>query len=258
MDAHYYHSHRPSLPLTKENLSRYVHQQEETEPSFTLMSRYYNDLPPPSPVLSARRERRNSSNTTSSDFVVATPRLSPFPYHNDSLFLPTAEQQHNSTISSRRSNSPTPSIDTFSSYPGVRRASAAERRPSPLATVPPRRQASAPPLDRATTRKFAKQDCQDSATTPKKARSWWLWLSKLLTIKLKKKKAHASSSSSLSTSSKRSIATSSLPTASMTTATTAATTLTAATCRLNEGSPVWYSQFRANPPPPSALAMAAA
>ena len=140
----------PPLPLTKENLSLYVNQQEETEPSFILMSRYYNDLPPPSPVLSARRERRNSSNTTSSsDFVVATPRLSPFPYHNDSLFLPTAEQQrmnsnNGSLMNIKRSKSPTPSIDTFTSYQGRRSSSTAERRPSPLSTqtIPARR----PPL----------------------------------------------------------------------------------------------------------------
>ncbi|KAI8148025.1 hypothetical protein BJV82DRAFT_594312 [Fennellomyces sp. T-0311] len=220
-------TYRPSsLPLTKENLSKHA-VREDAEPSFTLLSRYYNELPLPSPVLSARRERRDSSNTTTSDFVVASPRLSPFPYHNDSLFLPTAEQHQHSTISSRRSNSPTPSIDTLSNhhYP-FRRASAAERRPSPLATIPPRRQTSAPPLDRST-RKPKEQDRQ---SLPRKARKWWLWISELLTIKLKKKNKASSMTGS------RACAT---------------------PCRLTENSPVWYSQFAANPPPPTSMATAA-
>ncbi|KAI7855351.1 hypothetical protein BDC45DRAFT_505995 [Circinella umbellata] len=276
----------PPLPLTKENLSLYVNQQEETEPSFTLMSRYYNDLPPPSPVLSARRERRNSSNTTSSsDFVVATPRLSPFPYHNDSLFLPTAEQQHsnNSTLM-KRSKSPTPSIDTFTSYPGRRSSSTAERRPSPLSTqtIPSRY----PPLfehessSTSTNEKLKKPQEKSIDTTstndnlPRKKISWWLRISKLLNIRLKKKNKPSASTSSLLSLSTSATTTTTIPFTPSTSRSSSMnnkqqllldnneqrlkTPMRRNTCRLNEGSPVWYSQFTANPPPPSKLSMATA
>ncbi|KAI9315089.1 hypothetical protein BX666DRAFT_1959252 [Dichotomocladium elegans] len=208
-----------TLPLTKENLSLVEEYSEEAEPSISLLARYYNELPLPAPPMSSRRERRVSSTTsTHSDMVMASPRLSPFPYHNDSLFLPMAEHHHHGSISSR-CQSPVGSMAS------QRRASAAERRPSPLSVIPPRRQASAPPMERIRRPTMpASSSSMMTTTTKLKAalpQSVMHWFSKVLGVKKKK-----------------------------------ATSMPAK--RLAENSPVWYTQFSANPPPPAGLVMVAA
>ncbi|KAG0740792.1 hypothetical protein G6F57_008998 [Rhizopus arrhizus] len=87
------------LPLTKENLINL--SQSTTLMSNEILERYCQEISRP-----ARYDRRQSSvTTTSPDTVLASPRLLPFPYHNDSLFLPTAEQlQYNLTTSSSSSS----------------------------------------------------------------------------------------------------------------------------------------------------------
>ncbi|KAG2229837.1 hypothetical protein INT48_001085 [Thamnidium elegans] len=55
------------------------------------------------------------------DIVVASPRILPFPYHNDSMFLPTAEQiqyqnTHTSVVSSSTSRADSSSILPESEY----------------------------------------------------------------------------------------------------------------------------------------------
>lgn len=155
------------LPLTKENLN--LINQNESEQASILLARYYNELPLPSPP--SRRERRYSSNST--DTVMASPRLQPFPYHNDSLFLPTAE----------RSASPAPS------YYEIRRASCAAgfRQSSSMAIMPPRRQSSAPPRYQQKSSKLRR-----TVVPEEKQRSWFMRIWKLFT----KRKQHSKKSNS--------------------------------------------------------------
>ncbi|KAI7879978.1 hypothetical protein K492DRAFT_178200 [Lichtheimia hyalospora FSU 10163] len=215
-----YHQHitsTASLPLTKENLSH----AEECEPSISMLARYYHDLSLPPLPMSPRRERKPSSTTRSirSDTVLASPRLSPFPYHNDSLFLPMAEKQqpiyHQQMHHSQSSLHP---------LQQKRPSSASEphhRRSSPLAMTPPRRHVSAPPMDRATRRQWH-HDHSLNDTKMRWPGAFRHWFARLF----QGKKQGASCST------------------------------TKHHC-LSEDSPVWYSQFAGNPSPPTERPMMA-
>lgn len=83
-------------PLTLENLSKV----ELAEPSSMPLARYCNDIRSASHI-SAYPESNISSQRKSpqrriqqQDKVIESPRLLPFPYHNDSYFLPTAEHDY--------------------------------------------------------------------------------------------------------------------------------------------------------------------
>lgn len=74
------------LPLTKENLENLQSTQLDHD---DILGRYCQEI--------SRNTVRNNTRSHStppfrSDEVVASPRILPFPYHNDSMFLPTAEQ----------------------------------------------------------------------------------------------------------------------------------------------------------------------
>ncbi|KAI9014428.1 hypothetical protein CLU79DRAFT_838473 [Phycomyces nitens] len=141
---------KTSLPLTKENLMLVT---DETEQPVNMLVRYYTGMATASSETSSissvpirRRERRPSS----MDAVMQSPRLLPFPYHNDSLFLPTAEQGHRpSTLSSPNSSLVDISISNYQPPNGStpapsRRSSATDyRRPAQVPQAP-RRQSSAP------------------------------------------------------------------------------------------------------------------
>ncbi|GAN10060.1 hypothetical protein MAM1_0317c09595 [Mucor ambiguus] len=84
-------------PLTLENLSKV----ELAEPSSMPLARYCNEIRSASSQVSAYPESNISSQRRSpqrrvqqQDRVIESPRLLPFPYHNDSHFLPTAEHDY--------------------------------------------------------------------------------------------------------------------------------------------------------------------
>ncbi|CAO3652073.1 unnamed protein product [Mucor fragilis] len=84
-------------PLTLENLSKV----ELAEPSSMPLARYCSEIRSGSSHISAYPESNISSQRKSPqrrlqqpDKVIESPRLLPFPYHNDSYFLPTAEHDY--------------------------------------------------------------------------------------------------------------------------------------------------------------------
>ncbi|KAL9559540.1 hypothetical protein MBANPS3_000366 [Mucor bainieri] len=92
-------SHKNKIyPLTLENLSKV----ELAEPSSMPLARYCNEIRSASSHhISAYPESNISSQRRSphrrvqqQDKVIESPRLLPFPYHNDSHFLPTAEHDY--------------------------------------------------------------------------------------------------------------------------------------------------------------------
>ncbi|SAM07882.1 hypothetical protein [Absidia glauca] len=85
------------------------------------------------PSSSSSSTTSSSTRTTRESTVIVSPRLLPFPYHNDSLFLPTVEHRG---ITTRRSCS------TLAHQSGVSSAFSTSLPPPP----PPRRQSSAPPI----------------------------------------------------------------------------------------------------------------
>ncbi|KAI9261347.1 hypothetical protein EDC94DRAFT_609944 [Helicostylum pulchrum] len=80
-------------PLTLENVSKV----ELADPSSMPLARFCNELKAPEPIYNT-----NTGSTTTrkmvrkfqQDKVIESPRLLPFPYHNDSYFLPTAEHDY--------------------------------------------------------------------------------------------------------------------------------------------------------------------
>ncbi|KAI8978940.1 hypothetical protein BDB01DRAFT_798663 [Pilobolus umbonatus] len=78
---------RNHLPLTKENLK----SLDRIEPN-EIFKRYWQETPCASSPSQSSLHRRCQSTQPNPDVVVVSPRLLPFPYHNDSMFLPTAEQ----------------------------------------------------------------------------------------------------------------------------------------------------------------------
>ncbi|KAL0074846.1 hypothetical protein J3Q64DRAFT_1199559 [Phycomyces blakesleeanus] len=151
-------SSRP-LPLTKENLMLVT---DETEQPANVLIRYYNGMATVSTSTSStstsstsfsssslsksekfstshipvrRRERRPSS----MDAVMQSPRLLPFPYHNDSLFLPTAEQSHRPSTT----NSPNSSLLDISIPPSQQNQFQYQYKPADGSTPAPSRRSSA-------------------------------------------------------------------------------------------------------------------
>lgn len=77
----------PVLPLTEENLLNLSSNNNE------MLERYCQEMTlqkvrcqSTPPQFTTEQQQKNN------DIVVASPRILPFPYHNDSMFLPTAEQ----------------------------------------------------------------------------------------------------------------------------------------------------------------------
>ncbi|RUS24301.1 hypothetical protein BC938DRAFT_473808 [Jimgerdemannia flammicorona] len=174
---------RPSSPLTFENMS--IHSNTNSFDSNRdnlsfIMEKYRNASPRSSetgddsrPSSPDRRRRRHPKKA--SDLVLTPPRALPFPYHNDSLFLPVAECEPKSPVLSIksqrpkasslpspkvRSTSPSPSLRTHThilssssppslggraSEPTVRPASPKLRPPTP-STAPLTRASTAPVL----------------------------------------------------------------------------------------------------------------
>lgn len=90
-----HHSYKKDFPLTLENVAKI----QDADPLGTPLARYCYELnsSPASFTNSIHstgcRKKRNISRQ-SRDNVLESPRLLPFPYHNDSFFLPTAEHDY--------------------------------------------------------------------------------------------------------------------------------------------------------------------
>ncbi|KAK4519052.1 uncharacterized protein ATC70_009280 [Mucor velutinosus] len=104
----------PVLPLTEENLLILSSNNNE------MLERYCQEMTlqrvrcqstPPQLTTQQQQQKNN-------DIVFASPRILPFPYHNDSMFLPTAEQiqyQMASSCNDNFSSSGTSRADSSSS-----------------------------------------------------------------------------------------------------------------------------------------------
>lgn len=83
------YSLKKDTPLTLENVARI----QDADPSGTPLARYCLG-PSPSYYTTNTRRKRYITSKPSRDNVLESPRILPFPYHNDSFFLPTAEHDH--------------------------------------------------------------------------------------------------------------------------------------------------------------------
>lgn len=114
------------LPLTRENLMNFQDTmvQQKDSVSNEILQRYCHEI-----ILSRQQQsiatpsyrERCQSTPPQRDVVVASPRVLPFPYHNDSMFLPTAEQiqyhhLYSSVVSSSTSRADSSSIPPESEY----------------------------------------------------------------------------------------------------------------------------------------------
>lgn len=81
-----------SSPLTLENVSKV----QLADPSSMPLARYCNNLDNPEPTYtpSTASTKKTIRKFHQEDYVLESPRLLPFPYHNDSYFLPTAEHDY--------------------------------------------------------------------------------------------------------------------------------------------------------------------
>ncbi|ORZ18992.1 hypothetical protein BCR42DRAFT_411999 [Absidia repens] len=170
------------IPLTTDNLMKKA-QYELTAsiPPTVLVEQYCQDMMTVSPnsvaaPMKRRKQRsasssshkirpssqrrqsssiKSSTSTTRDNTVMESPRLLPFPYHNDSLFLPTVEQHRRmeraKSVASIRSSSsfgnhqhPTTPTPNSSNIAQSARSSAAFS-PSLPPPPSPKRQRSAPP-----------------------------------------------------------------------------------------------------------------
>lgn len=115
-----------TLPLTRENLMNFQDTMVQQKNSVTneILQRYCHEI-----ILSRQQQsittpsyrERCQSTPPQKDVVVASRRVLPFPYHNDSMFLPTAEQiqyhhLHSSAVSSSTSRADSSSIPPESEY----------------------------------------------------------------------------------------------------------------------------------------------
>ncbi|RUS15802.1 hypothetical protein BC937DRAFT_91978 [Endogone sp. FLAS-F59071] len=148
---------RPSSPLTLENLSIHTRQlsfDPNVDSVSFIMDRYNGASPLSSETGDSRPsnpEQRKSHRKhhlhrerKASDLVLTPSRALPFPYHNDSFFLPVAEYEPTSpTLTPKiykakssslpspiRSISPSPSIRTRSTVPTSSMAPSISKRPS--------------------------------------------------------------------------------------------------------------------------------
>jgi hypothetical protein len=76
--------------LTEENISKVLF----ADPSNTPLARFCNELECSTIYSSSTSSSQNQSRLTTADSVLESPRILPFPYHNDSYFLPTAEHDY--------------------------------------------------------------------------------------------------------------------------------------------------------------------
>lgn len=169
------------IPLTTDNLMKKAQCELTTSiPPTVLVERYCQDMMTVSPnsvasPIKRRKQRstsssshkirpssqrrqsssiKSSTSTTRDNTVMESPRLLPFPYHNDSLFLPTVEQHRRmeraKSVASIRSSS------SFGNHqqqqplgsqlaPSSARSSTAFSASLPPPPLSPKRQRSAPP-----------------------------------------------------------------------------------------------------------------
>ncbi|RUS19398.1 hypothetical protein BC937DRAFT_87557 [Endogone sp. FLAS-F59071] len=98
-----FHARVPPVPLTPENLTRHTRlvRTSVRQDPFTLTIEKYQEsllsITADSPTTEAferpKTDKKKKKRKIQSDYVICPPRALPFPYHNDSMFLPVAEQE---------------------------------------------------------------------------------------------------------------------------------------------------------------------
>ncbi|CAO3625722.1 unnamed protein product [Cunninghamella echinulata] len=254
-------------PLTEENLSKINNDSPQLYNE--MISRYCltsscNVTSPNNRYDNERYQPSQRSRSTTKDIVVESPRLSPFPYHNDSLFLPTVERSQHGYNNNKRKNGSISSLSLYS------QRTVNSTTTESLAHLP-RRAASAPPKyirPKHLYNNKTSSSLRDEITSKEKSDA--SFLSRLFHLFKKKKNSSSSSSSTSSTSSSSSSSSSSSakmclsPSSSTKTTKTTTTTTTKTTriptspSRVSTKSPVWFSQYTLNPPAPNGVVMAAA
>ncbi|KAI9366647.1 hypothetical protein BD770DRAFT_376677 [Pilaira anomala] len=97
-------------PLTLENVSKV----ELADPSHMPLARYCSEIDTPNPTYTpSTGSTRKMLRKFQQDKVLESPRLLPFPYHNDSYFLPTAEHDYPGGISTTDTSSSMVSLSVY-------------------------------------------------------------------------------------------------------------------------------------------------
>ncbi|KAI8076811.1 uncharacterized protein BX664DRAFT_343974 [Halteromyces radiatus] len=233
------------FPLTEENLSKI----NAYSPKYDILSNFCmagNEAPSHDHHLRIETQNHHHRSSyqrrvrrTSRDVVMESPRLLPFPYHNDSHFLPTAERkqmEHQKKIAGSISDLSLNSQRTHRTTSHT------------IMSFSPRRAASVPPT-LITTRKpsdtssysipLSSSPSSSPLSSPlSSSRRIDSLLTRLISF-FKKRKRQSSASSTTTSSLSPSISSSKCT-------------------RLPKKSPVWFSEFSVNPPPPNGMTMAAA
>lgn len=194
-----------SSPLTLENLSKV----QFIEPSNTPLARYCQELEKPSYYTESIYSKTSSKKRLikeEKDHVLESPRLIPFPYHNDSFFLPTAEHDSPGNAVTADTTSSYVSLHTFGSRSLLRQH---QNSKASLVSSIQRKASTVTPSslrDVMVPQHSLTSDTQQPKVTKKSP--WYKKLWKFLRPVKKQTKIEE---------------------------------------------PVWYSQFRSNPPPPAGM-----
>ncbi|SAM01143.1 hypothetical protein [Absidia glauca] len=191
-------------PLTTDNLKKKGQYDSDANVPPTLLERYCQEILTTSPMDTPKRRKQRSSSsaqpksrpssqrrqsssiksstsTTRDNTVMESPRLLPFPYHNDSLFLPTVEQHRRmerarSVASIKSSTSfgnhhhhlhlANNDLITATNNPNTSNIPSTLSSDFSSSLPPPRRQASAPPATLSNRRHTQPQRPDRASTQP--------------------------------------------------------------------------------------------
>lgn len=191
-------------PLTTDNLKKKGQYDSDAHVPPTLLERYCQDILTASPRETPKRQKQRSTSSTRSksrpssqrrqsssiksststardNTVMESPRLLPFPYHNDSLFLPTVEQHRRmeraKSVASIKSSTSFGNHHHHLHLANNDLITAANNTntsniPSTLSSdfssslPPPRRQSSAPPATPSKRRRMQPQRLDHASTQP--------------------------------------------------------------------------------------------
>ncbi|CAO3644191.1 unnamed protein product [Cunninghamella blakesleeana] len=257
-------------PLTEENLSKINNESSPYIYDNEMISRYCLNSSSNVSSPNSRHEHKVTPSPSTShrsrtismtrDIVVESPRLSPFPYHNDSLFLPTVEKKQHAY--NKRKNG---SISSISVYSQKTMNSTTTESLNGL----PRRAVSAPPkYVRPKPHLYSNKTSSSLRDEISFNQNQSSLLSRFLHIFKKKKKPSSSESSSSESTTSPNPTPSSSTTSLASNATTIKTTasmnhyhhrhIPQSPSRASTKAPVWFSQYTLNPPAPNRTIMTAA
>jgi hypothetical protein len=232
-----YYTPRQTYPLTFENVSKVT----LAEPSCMPLARFCKEIESSTNITSTTSSPSPSPRLT--DSVMESPRLLPFPYHNDAYFLPTAEHDYpgySTTDSSSMSSSRAGSRQYMTSLTSVSRGNFSRLQMS----SPDSYHKSLPPI-------------QQQETTFEDWESEYVDDQKHFMLRLKERLLEASKSSSKKGKWYKKLWDRLSTAKPQITKRASETILTPSHPQFDTGmrkttscTPVWYSQFRCNPTPP--------